>query len=260
MKRVAAVLIGASLLWGSPSTTQQKGEVVLPAGVQQLTPQQSLELLKVTPIYQRIAPLIQKGIVKVRGVEEGEFYILQVKTPRGSGNIYITKDKKYTILGQVIENKSGAPLLPKFPINRSVVEKGILFSFGNGKKELYLVTDPQCPFCRMMERKTAENLEKNYRVHVILLPLSFHRNARQMSYYILAGKNEEERAKRLKAILSGSSEWKNYTPTPEEKAKFEAELQKSERAAEELGARGTPSVYDANFTQFPWSQLIPKGK
>jgi thiol:disulfide interchange protein DsbC len=133
-----------------------------------------------------------------------------------------------------------------------------MFTFGKGNKDLYLVTDPECPFCKMMEQQKKDIIEKNYRVHVILYPLSFHKNAKAMSYYILAGKTDEERAKRLKEVLSGSNAWKNYKPTKEEVAKYEKELENSKKAVEELGARGTPSLFDENFKPVNWTTLGAK--
>jgi thiol:disulfide interchange protein DsbC len=245
VKRVGLGIVAvASLVFGDKLLTQKQVE----------------ELLKATPLYQRLAPMLKQGIAKAKGVDQGDFYIIRLDTPRGKGNIYITKDKKYTLLGTLLDNKKGEPIMGQFPVNKEIVKKGVLFSFGHGKKDLYLVTDPQCPFCRVMERETRNTLEKKYRVHVILYPLPFHTHAKAMSYYILAGKTDRERAKRLQEVLSGSNKWKNYHPTQEEKNRFERELQKSAKAIEELGARGTPSVYDENFHQFNWGKLVVKGK
>ncbi|ACM93487.1 thiol:disulfide interchange protein [Nautilia profundicola AmH] len=215
-------------------------------------------VLKSSIIYPKLSQDIKKGIVKVRGVEKDGFYIINIKTPRGSGNIYITKDKKYTILGNVLNNKNGTPLTANFPVNKKIVQNGVIFTFGKGDKEIYLVTDPECPYCRMMEVKTKANLEKNYKVHVILFPLSFHKNAKAMSYYILAGKTDAEKAKRFREVLGGSNEWKNYHPTKEEKVKFDKILNNSKKAVEELGARGTPTVYDKDFNKINWTTLGEK--
>jgi thiol:disulfide interchange protein DsbC len=111
-------------------------------------------VLKSTPLYPRLSQAIKKGRIKVRGVKKDEFYIINLQTPRGSGNIYVTADKKYTILGRIIDNKNGSILQANFPVNKKIIEKGISFTFGEGKKDLYVVTDPECPFCRMMEQKT----------------------------------------------------------------------------------------------------------
>jgi thiol:disulfide interchange protein DsbC len=216
-------------------------------------------VLKSSILYPRLAQDIKKGIIKVRGVKKDGFYIINIQTKRGAGNIYITADKKYTIIGRILNNKNGSILQANFPVSKKVVEKGISFTFGKGKKDLYVVTDPECPFCRMMEKETKDNLSKNYKVHVILFPLPFHKHAKAMSCYILAGKNDTERAKRFKETLLGGNQWKNYKPTKKELQKCMQELQKSKKAAIELQAKGTPSVYDKNFNSIDWPSLI-KGK
>ena len=219
-----------------------------------LSPAQAMNVLKSSALYQRLKPALNKD-VKVKGVENKSFYIIEIDTKRGRGLLYITKDKKYTIIGRVIDNKSGQMVVPHYPIDKDLVKKGISFTFGNGDKDIYVVTDPQCPFCRMMEKKVGEKLKKNYKVHVILYPLSFHKNAKAMSYYILAGKTDAEKAKRFKETLTGGNQWKNYKPTKAEKEKFEKELGASKKAVENLGAQGTPTIYDKNFNQINWGDL-----
>ena len=110
----------------------------------------------------------------------------------------------------------------------------------------------------MMEAKTKKNLEKNYKIHIILFPLPFHKHARAMSYYILAAKTDEEKAKRFREVLGGSDAWKNYKPTKKEKAKFDKMLNNSKKAVMELGAKGTPTVYDKDFNQINWTKLGDK--
>ena len=216
-------------------------------------------VLKSSILYNRLEQGIKKGLIKVRGVKKDGFYIINIQTKRGSGNIYITADKKYTILGRIINNKNGNFLSAHFPVNKKIVEEGISFTFGKGKKDIYVVTDPQCPFCRMMERETKGKLAKEYRVHIILFPLPFHKYAKAMSCYILAGKTDKERAKRFKETLLGGNEWEKYKPSKKELQKCYAELEKSRKAAIELQAKGTPSVYDKNFNPIDWPNLI-KGK
>jgi len=235
-----------------------------------LSQSQAKSLLKKTILDNpKLENAIKHGIVKVKGVEKKDFYILTIKAPNGSLDVFLTKDKKYTILGRVINNQTGEELKAKYPFtgNKKVVENGVMFTFGKGKKDLYLVTDPECPFCRMMEAKTKENLEKNYRVHVILFPLSFHKHAKAMSYYILSAKTNEEKAKRFKEVLTGNKQEIikkvnafNKTLSKEEKEKLDEELAKSKKAVIELGARGTPSVYDEKFNKINWGTLVPKGQ
>jgi len=218
---------------------------------------ETIKVLKSTPIYDRLAPLIKKGKIKVKATLKDEFYLIELITPKGKGLIYVTKDKKYTIIGRVLKN-NGEILIPNFPKNAEIIKKGVMFTFGEGKKDIYIVTDPECPFCRMMEKEKKDILKKNYKVHVILFPLPFHKHAKEMSYYILAAKTDKERAKRMSEVLEGSNAWKNYHPTKEEIKKFNKELETAKKAAEELGARGTPSIYDKNFNPIEWTQLGEK--
>jgi thiol:disulfide interchange protein DsbC len=220
-----------------------------------LSDKEAMEILKASPLFAQIAVAKARG-VKVEAIKQNDFYVYKLSSPRGNAYIYLTKDKKYTIIGQVIDNKTKEPVV--FPVNKEIVKNGVNFTFGKGKKEIYVVTDPECPFCRRMEQMKKDILEKNYKVHVILMPLPFHKNAKAMSYYVLAGKTDNERAKRMKEVLSGSDAWKKYKPTKEEIAKFEKELSKAQKAAMELGARGTPSVYDENFKPIPWPSLGAK--
>ena len=215
------------------------------------------EILKSTPIYPQIASMIKSGKIKTKGVKKDDFYIIELDTPRGKGLIYVTADKKYTILGRVLK-KNGQVLAPNFKKHADIIKKGVMFTFGKGTKDIYIVTDPQCPFCRMMEKQKKDILKKNYRVHVILMPLPFHKYAKPMSYYILAGKTNEERAKRMQETLAGGNEWKNFHPTKEQIKKFNKELAQAKKAANELGAQGTPSVYDKNFNSIPWPKLGEK--
>jgi len=220
-----------------------------------LSQQELNSVIKASAIYPQLSEAMKKGEIKLKGTKKDGFYIIEVETPRGKGLIYMTADKKYTIIGRVINNQTKKPLLPNFPKNADVVKKGVMFTFGSGNKDIYLVTDPECPFCRMMEKQKKDVLEKNYRVHVILYPLPFHKNAKAMSYYVLAGKTDKERAQRMKEVLSGSDAWKNYRPSAEEKAEFDKQLALGKKAVDELGARGTPSVYDENFNPIEWPKL-----
>lgn len=243
MKKILVLVGLVSIVFGSDKLLSQK---------------ELNEVLKSSYIYPKLIQGIKKGYIKVRGVKKDGFYIINIKTKRGSGNIYITEDKKYTIIGNVIDNKTKTPLIAKFPINEKIVKEGVSFTFGKGDKEIYLITDPECPFCKMLEKEKKEILEKNYKVHVILYPLSFHKNAKAMSYYILAGKDDKEKSKRLKEVLQGSNEWKNYKPTKEEKEKLNNILNNAQKAVEELGARGTPTLYDKDFNQINWPTLGEK--
>jgi thiol:disulfide interchange protein DsbC len=220
----------------------------------ELLPQSKIDtIIQKTPLFNQIKSRFKNS--KIKGVEKKDFYIITIYDKRGEGNFYVTKDLKYTILGQIIQNKTKKPLLADYPVepfkgNKEIVKDGIVFSFGSGKKDLYVVTDPQCPFCQRFEKLAQKvHLSEKYKIHIIFLPLSFHKHSKDMIYYILSADSESQKAKRFKETLSGGDEWKKFKATSQQKQKIDAQIEKSKRAVEELGARGTPTFYDENFTQ-----------
>lgn len=204
----------------------------------------------------------------VSAVDKPGNYLLKLegKSPRGIQLLTGFLDKKTgeLYIGTGYE-KDGKPIL--FPKDADVIKAGVSFSYGKGSKDLYLVTDPECPYCIKFE-KAAEGKLDDYTVHVILYPLPFHKKAPAMVEWIMQGKGDAEKKKRLSQItLKNSMEYKalivdakkpfNYTP------EIQKQMNKSLKAARELGARGTPATYDASFTQVPWSSIVsaaPKEK
>jgi thiol:disulfide interchange protein DsbC len=218
-----------------------------------LLPQKQVEkILKSSPVYSQVKSKLNKGL-KVKGVDKGDFYIITVYGKQGEGNLFISKDLKYTILGNILDNKKKIPLRADYPVepfkgNKEIVKNGIVFSFGKGKNDLYIVTDPQCPFCQRFEKLAEKShLGDKYKIHIIFLPLSFHKHSKGMIYYILSANNDTEKAKRFRDTLKGGSEWKNFKPTEKQKKEIDKIINESTKAATELGARGTPSFYDKDM-------------
>ena len=209
----------------------------------------SIEIKNVLSHNKILAPLA-KYITK--GYDNGKYYIFKLPV-RGNPTAYITKSGE-TFIG-IGFDKQGKVI--KQPINANIVKKGIAFSFGKkGGEELYIVTDPECPFCRRFA-KMSEGKLKNYRIHIILMPLSFHHDSKAMCYYILAGKTDKEKEERFKnTITQKNTNYKNFTPTKSQLAADSNYLLDGKKAADELGATGTPSVYDKNFKPISWPKLV----
>jgi thiol:disulfide interchange protein DsbC len=215
---------------------------------------EALKILKSSPIYHQIEPKLKQGF-KVKGQDKGDFYLITIYNKRGEGNLFITKNLKYTIFGNILNNKTAKIIRPNYPPksfsgNRNIVKNGIVFTIGHGNKEIYVVTDPECPFCRLFEKLSEKlHLADRYTIHIIFMPLSFHKHSKAMIYYILSAKNDKEKIKRFKETLNGSNAYLKFKPTKEEKEKIDKIIAKSQKAAEELGARGTPSFYDKNMNE-----------
>ena len=108
-----------------------------------------------------------------------------------------------------------------------------------------------------METQAYEsNFFKKYNAKFILMP--FHADATEKSYWILSAKTEKEKAERMKLVMNGKDlAWKNYKPSKEEKIKLDMLIKKSEDAAAELEATGTPALFDSEFKPIKnWPALM----
>ena len=213
--------------------------------------------------------ILQKPSLQLLGALErpGNYFLkLEAKSPRGMQLLTAFLDKKTGELhiGTGYE-KDGKPIL--FPKDADIIKAGVSFSYGKGSKDLYLVTDPECPYCVKFE-KAAEGKLDEYRVHVILYPLPFHKKAPAMVEWIMQGKSDAEKKERLSQVtLEKSTEYKTLITDAKKPFKYTPETQeqmnRSLKAIRELGVRGTPATYDASFTQVPWSSIVgaaPKEK
>jgi len=198
----------------------------------------------------------------VDGIQKDNLEILKIKVyqrgiPRQTVVAYKYKNSDALIFGKAIDLKTGKEI--SLPKNMNIVKEGVAFKIGHGPKKLYLVTDPECPFCRRMEKNLPKNFEDKYTVNVIPMPLSFHKHAKQMYYYILAGKNNQEKAKRMKDVMTGKDlNWQNYKPSQKELEKYNKIIRNGYKAARELGARGTPSVFDEKGNPINYMELLKK--
>ncbi len=153
--------------------------------------------------------------------------------------IYVDQKGNYALLGQLINLKTGQNLtrekimeLSKLkPEQLKKLEKLVAFTAGKGKKTVYLVTDPDCPFCKRLEGTLDEFIkEGKLTVKVILFPLErLHPKAKEKCVAIICDQKGWEELK------------VGYTSTNqcEEGKKKIAEAQKYLAS---LGIRGTPAL------------------
>ena len=195
-------------------------------------------------------------------IEKPDSYILKLeaRTPQGSQLVAAFLDKKTSELyiGSAYD-KNGQPIA--FPKDVKVIKESVAFSYGNKNgKDLYIVTDPECPYCSKFEKAAKGKLD-DYRVHVILMPLSFHKKAPAMIEWIIQGKNDVERKERFEELmLHGSTAYQALIKDAKKPFVYSESvgqtMKKVDRAVMELGVRGTPAIYDENFTLVSQQQLF----
>ena len=163
--------------------------------------------------------------------------------------------KEYVMTG-TIYTPEGTVL--KLPLNKDILSEGKTWTVGEGSEELYLVTNPSCSWCAKFEKQvhdgTNDAFFKKYKVNVILMP--FGGGATEKAKWVLSAKTDAERAERYKSLMVDvDSSWTSFKPT--NNADLNAEIAKSNRAAKELGATGTPAFFTSNFDQIKnWPALL----
>ncbi len=219
------------------------------------------------PELKKLNKILQDPVLTIKGaIEKPESYVLKLeaKSPKGSQNITAFLDKKTSELyiGSGYDKEGKAILFPK---DAKIVKEGVAFSYGTGKKEIYLVTDPECSYCSRFE-KAANGKLNDYTVHVVLFPLSFHKKAPAMTQWIMMGKDDVEKKERFEEVmLKGSTKYTELIKDAKKPFVYsdaaKVYLEKSTTASRELNMRGTPALYDANFNPISQDQILkPKVK
>ena len=206
--------------------------------------------------------ILQDPVLSIKGaIEKPDSYVLKLeaRSPQGSQLITAFLDKKTSELyiGSAYDKEGKAITFPK---DAKVVKEGVAFSYGKGSKDIYIVTDPECPYCSKFEKAIAGKMD-DYTVHVILFPLSFHKKAPAMVDWIMQGKDEAGKKERFEEVmLKASTKYKELIKDAKKPYVYSSatqeQMEKSNKAARELNVRGTPAIYDANFNPLSQDQLL----
>ncbi|MCP4970903.1 MAG: thioredoxin fold domain-containing protein [Arcobacter sp.] len=200
--------------------------------------------------------LFKNAQVKVlKAYNVGSVYLLNVEVQGKSDKIFLTKDKKYLIAGDVISTKNGQPL--EVPVDLTSTLGKEAFTFGTGKDEYVLFTDPECPYCKNFE-KHFPKIEDKVKIRVFYFPLDFHKNAEDISLYVMSQKTYEDKKY---AMLNTDANTKSFKERKYEKGQLEKlknHLNTQIEIAKKIGVRGTPSVFDANGNKVVWVNILNK--
>ena len=138
--------------------------------------------------------------LKVEKIEQGPIEGLcsiQVKVGSQHRMIYTDSSGAYIVLGEIYNAEDGKNLtkaavteLNRFlPEELQKLSSLAAFSVGDKGPVVYLVTDPQCPYCKKAEGIIVPMAEKGrLQVKVLLFPLKFHKGAKEESISIICDK------------------------------------------------------------------------
>ncbi len=199
-------------------------------------------------------PLLNMAKVQVQdGTDFGSLYGLNVKVQGRMDTVFLTKDKKYLLPGDAISTQNGQPL--ELPIDISPTLGKEAFTFGKGKDEYVLFTDPECPYCKKFESYFSQ-IEDKVKIRVFFFPLSFHENAKDISLYIMSQNSYKDKVDAMINTTKDSEDFKNRKIDSTKLAKLEKSLEEQMTIATDLGISGTPTLFDKNGNRIVWAQML----
>lgn len=197
------------------------------------------------------------GIRVVKAVKQDKFVQLQLEaaTPRGPQvfEVFVVDGVKAVFAGNAYK-ASGEKFT--LPVNESTIKDGIAFKIGSGPTQLYLVTDPECPYCQKLEASIDPEAYKHVTINLIPMPLSFHKSAIPMYQWVLAAGTDKEKADRLHNVMTGDKTWESFKPSEAQVKSATVIIEKAQKAAMELNAGGTPSLFDAKFQKADFGLIV----
>ncbi|WP_404317146.1 thioredoxin fold domain-containing protein [Malaciobacter canalis] len=200
--------------------------------------------------------LLQKADIKVsKAFDMGSIYILDSIIQGKPQELFLTKDKKVLIAGNVMDVNSGDAITLPVDLSNTIGKEAL--TYGSGKDEYILFTDPECPYCKKLE-SFFPKLEKHVKIRVFFFPLSFHNNARDLSIYFMSKNTNEEKIKAMLNTNADSKEFKNRKISKDELAKLEKSLEEQMIIAQKLNIRGTPTLFNKDGKKIVWVELLKK--
>ncbi len=209
--------------------------------------------------FKKIPALSAEHIKVTKAYDHGTIYELQIEitAPRGvqHTSAFLTKDKKVLLFGDAMNAYTGKSI--KRPLNMKAIRDSADLTYGTGKNEYIVFTDPECPYCVKFE-KLWPGLSKDVKLYVFFMPLSNHRNATQMSYYVMKQKDEAAKAKAILDMANGDKSFTRLTMTQQIHELFSKKIEENQALANQFGVRGTPAVYDTRGESVNWTAWIKK--
>ena len=200
--------------------------------------------------------LLKRAQIKItKAYDIGSLYILNINVQGNPDEIYLTKDKKLILSGDVIDVSNGMKI--SAPADLTGVRGKEAFTYGKGTEEYFLFTDPDCPYCKKFEEYLPQ-IEDKVKIRVFYFPLESHENAKDLSLYILSQKTASQK---VEAIFSGTDNLekaKNAKYTQAELAKLEKTLEEQVQVGMNLNVQGTPTIFDKDGNSIVWVNLLEK--
>lgn len=199
-------------------------------------------------------------IISNKQIGNTELYVLKgVQSNNETIEFILDSKGQYIILNgsrglQVVDLKNNEMIKPPFDI-RIIKSKPEAFTYGTGKKHLYVFTDPECPYCQKFEEKW-ESIKNDVTLHIYFYNMPQHKEANNMTKYILSAKSNDEKAKRLNEIVKGNTDYKRLKLSQEEEKKLDKYIDDVKKIGNKIKLEGVPTVFDENGNMVNWADLV----
>lgn len=217
----------------------------------------SLMAKEIDPAPFKSVPMLAPSHISVTSAyDHGTLYELQLEVMTSQGpqrtTAFVTKDKKVVLFGEAVNATTGETI--KRPLNMASIRKNADLVYGTGTQELIVFTDPECSYCVKFERMWP-SLEKKVKLYVYFMPLSNHRNAVSMSFYVMKQQGQKAKAEALLQMAEGDRSFEKLSMNQEMHELFAQKIEQNRELAEEFGVRGTPSVFNTKGENVAWNSL-----
>lgn len=200
--------------------------------------------------------LFKKAQIKIiKAFDIGSLYILSITVQGNKDEIYLTKDKKLILSGDIIDVNNGMKV--SAPVDLTGVKGKEAFVFGNGKDEYFLFTDPECPFCKKFESYLPQIKDK-VKIRVFYFPLESHENAKDLALYVMSQKTTAQKIDAMFDASENLDKVKNAKYSQAQLTKLEKHLEEQVEIGMNLNVQGTPTIFDKNGNSIVWVHMLEK--
>ena len=222
IKKAVLSIIAGSLLFAGSLIKQNEFDLV-----QSIIPKTKIAKVERTPVDGLYAAFLSNGNV---------IYVYPYKRLIFFGEIYSNTGINLT---NQIKRKWQEEVTKKNleKLNsKELTKNSFKIDFGKGSKKyaFVLFTDPECPFCRRVD-KYLKKVKPDTTFYVNYMPLYFHPHAKKWALQILSSKDKKEAIE----TIEKTNKDLNVTITKEAKDTLKA----TEALAKRLGIRGTPTLF-----------------
>lgn len=181
LKRLVVIFVFIGLMGGGDVFPLSVGAQCQPAG-------------KLEQGIRKIYPKLKFEIIKISPSEVPGLCRIQIKIGAQNHLLYSDSRGDFLLAGNLFEIKTGQNLTQETiqflnrlsPEEIHQLEPLTAFTLGQGKKVVYLVTDPQCPYCKQAEALLKKiTAKEDLLVRFLLFPLDSHKGAREQCISIL---------------------------------------------------------------------------